>query len=144
VRQLLVQSGEYRLPSIASEPTMNHIDWDALPEAVRQFIRTMVAAPEGALIEHNGKPVARVLPVPASSNGPPPDVEWTEAKNQRRCDLIDREIDGTLTPDEQVELEDLQGQMLRYRHRVAPLPLAHARQLLEDLERKAAASGRSQ
>src|SRR5262245_59231074 len=108
---------------------MNHINWDALPEAVRQFIRTMVAAHEGALIEHNGKPVARVLPVPASSNGPPPDVEWTEAKNQRRCDLIDREIDGTLTLDERVELEDLQRQLRRYVDLVAPLPLDQLRKL---------------
>jgi len=69
-----------------------------------------------------------------------PSAEWTEAKNRRRCALIDREIDGTLTSDERAELEDLQDQMLRHRHRVAPLPLHHAQQLLEELERKAVAA----
>jgi DNA-directed RNA polymerase subunit F len=49
-------------------------------------------------------------------------------------------VDGTLTEAERTELEDLQEQMLRHRHRVAPLPLAHARQLLEELERKAGAA----
>lgn len=45
-----------------------------------------------------------------------------EAKNNRRCDLIDKEIAGTLSSDEQVELEQLQTEMLAYRHKVAPLP----------------------
>ncbi len=67
-------------------------------------------------------------------------ADWTDAKNDRRCELIDKEIDATLTPDEAKELESLQDQMLRYRHRVAPLPLGYARQLLEVLERKAAQS----
>ena len=122
---------------------MTHINWDALPEPVRQFIRGATATPEGTVIERNGRPVAQVTPVSTPAPGAPPEDEWTVAKDQRRCDLIDREIDGTLTPDERVELEDLQEQMLRYRHRVAPLPLAHARQLLEELERKAAASGQA-
>jgi hypothetical protein len=119
---------------------MNHVNWDALAEPLRQFIRGLVVAPEGSMIEQNGEPMVRVMPVSKPSNGAPPEVEWTDAKNQRRCDLIDREIDESLTPDERIELEDLQEQMLRHRHRVAPLPLAHARQLLEELERKAATS----
>jgi hypothetical protein len=109
-----------------------------LPEPVRQFLRGLAAAPEGSVIEQNGEPLVRVMRVPRPSNGPPPDVEWTEARNQRRCDLIDREIDGTLTSAERVELEDLQEQMLRYRHRVAPLPLEPLRKLHQELLEKAA------
>jgi hypothetical protein len=63
--------------------------------------------------------------------------EWTEAKDERRCGLIDREIAGVLSAEEQVELVELQEQMLEYRRKVAPLPLRQAqllhRQLLSQL-----------
>jgi len=54
---------------------------------------------------------------------------WTEELDDRRCELIDREISGEITPQEQLELNELQEQMLAYRRSVAPLPL-HAAQLL--------------
>ena len=50
-------------------------------------------------------------------------LNWTERKNQRRCDLIDKQIDFSLTENEAAELVDLQQQMLQYRHSLAPLPL---------------------
>ncbi len=65
------------------------------------------------------------------------------AKNNRRCELIDKEIDGSLTAEEASELEELQQQMLRERHRVAPLPLTHAGRLLAELEGKALRSRNS-
>jgi hypothetical protein len=52
------------------------------------------------------------------------DEPWSEAKNQRRCDLIDRKYAVGLTPPEAIELTQLQEQMLRHRQRVAPLPSA--------------------
>jgi hypothetical protein len=58
---------------------------------------------------------------------------WTEAKNQRRCDLIDRKYMGRLTPSETLELDQLQAEMLRYRQRAAPLPLEDARRLHHEL-----------
>ena len=58
---------------------------------------------------------------------------WTEAANQRRCDLIDRKYAGGLTPAETSELALLQAQMLRHRQRVAPLPLEDARCLYKEL-----------
>jgi hypothetical protein len=39
------------------------------------------------------------------------------------CDLIDKEIEGTITPEEAEELRGLQDAMLRYRRLVAPVPL---------------------
>jgi hypothetical protein len=58
----------------------------------------------------------------------------SEAKNERRCDLIDRKFDGPpLTPAESLELAQLQEQMLRYRQRVAPLPIEDARRLHQEL-----------
>ena len=56
----------------------------------------------------------------------------------RRCFLIDKDVRGTITPVEAIELEDLQAQLRRYRRHVTPLPLAETRRLLDELERKAA------
>lgn len=61
-------------------------------------------------------------------------MAWSDAKNNRRCDLIDREFDGPpLTPGEIVELAELQDEMLRHRQRVAPIPIEDARRLHQEL-----------
>lgn len=117
---------------------MNHINLDTLPEPVRQFIRGLAAGPDGSVIEENGRPVAHVLPARKRPTGAGADEEWSPAKNRRRSDLIDRKIDGTITPDEWVELEDLQDQLRRYVDRVAPLPLEPLRKLHQELLAKAA------
>jgi hypothetical protein len=65
---------------------------------------------------------------------------WTEEKNGRRIDLIHKQFNGGLTAAEAGELELLQAEMLRYRNRVAPLPLEDARKLLGELLLKAAAA----
>jgi hypothetical protein len=79
-----------------------------------------------------------VAPSPCQTGAPPDgDEPWTGAKNQRRCDLIDRKSAGSLTRAEAVELAQLQEQMLRHRQRVAPLPLDDARQLYQELLTKA-------
>lgn len=49
--------------------------------------------------------------------------EWTEERNDRRCNLIEAEMDGTLTPAEKDELDDLQEQILAHRRKVAPLQM---------------------
>jgi hypothetical protein len=66
--------------------------------------------------------------------------DWTAEKNARRCELIDRELDGIITPSETAELESLQNQMRSYVNRVAPLPLDEVRKLHEELLRKAASA----
>lgn len=55
--------------------------------------------------------------------------EWSDKKNARRFALIDKEIDGTLTPTESAELNSLQAQIDDFLRRVAPLPIAETRQL---------------
>jgi hypothetical protein len=82
---------------------VSHIDLATQGEAVQQFFRSLAADPEGALVELNGQALARLVPIRAG-NGPGDDATWTEAKNSRRSFLIDREIDGTLTPEEAREL----------------------------------------
>jgi hypothetical protein len=63
---------------------------------------------------------------------------WTESKNARRFFLIDKQIAGTLTADEAVELTRLSIEIDDYLRRVAPLPLAATRQLHEQLRRRLA------
>ena len=121
-----------------------------LDDAILARLRERATRP-GRTVETEAKTILS-LAVPANStsqlavNGQTlqesaePISEWSDAKNHRRCELIDREIDDNLTADERIELEDLQEQMLRYRHRVAPLPLAQAQRILDELERKAAAA----
>ena len=55
--------------------------------------------------------------------------EWSDVKNARRFELIDKEIAGTLNSAESSELNSLQSQMDNYLRRVAPLPIAGTRQL---------------
>ena len=73
-------------------------------------------------------------------------TEWTESKNARRCLLVDREINGTLTAAERKELKALQSELSRYRQSVAPLPIQELRgiydQLLQQVENGQSKKGR--
>lgn len=113
---------------------MNHIVLDQQDEAVKRFFLSLPADSQGSVVELNGLALACLVPVAAASRN---DGAWTEAKNERRCDLIDKEIDGTLTPAEAVELQSLQQAMLKNRDKVAPLPIAAVRKLHEELLAKA-------
>src|SRR5665213_857347 len=121
------------------EPAVNHIRLDAEDDRVKQFFRSLPLDSQGSVLELEGRAVACILPaVPDQiENG---GEEWTEAKNARRCDLIDREIAGTLRPEEAAELHQLQQEMLRHRRRVAPLPLEDARKLYQQLLAQASRS----
>jgi len=55
--------------------------------------------------------------------------EWSDALNDRRIDLIDKDIEQTITAAERVELADLQRKAIVFRDQVAPLPMDGARQL---------------
>jgi hypothetical protein len=119
------------------ETAVHHILRDSQDEAVKRFFLWLPDDSQGSVVEVNGRPIACVLPPPKSLNGT---TEWSDAKNNRRCDLIDREIDGPpLTPAEVAELAGLQEQMLRYRQRVAPLPIEDTRRLHQELLARVAA-----
>jgi hypothetical protein len=116
------------------ELTMSHIKLESQGEAIKQFFLSLPADPEGTVVELNGRAVARLLPIPASHNGDSDeDTPWTKKKNDRRCDLIDKEIDDKLTPEEAGELGILDRQMHRHLRKVAPLPLEDARRLQQEL-----------
>jgi hypothetical protein len=110
---------------------MHRVRLDGQNDAVKSFFLTLPADPSGLVLELNGQAVACVLPM-SERNGDS-EEEWTDVKNARRSDLIDKEIAGTLSVAEAVELRGLQQAMLRHRRQVAPLPLAASRQLYEQL-----------
>lgn len=121
-------------PETRLETAMTHVSIDRQPEAVKQFFESLTLTAGGSVVEMNGKPVARMLPAIAG-NG-----EWNEGKNTRRGELIDRDIAGTITPDETLELELLQEELQQHIEKVAPLPIEHVRQLHKQLLAKAEAA----
>jgi hypothetical protein len=61
---------------------------------------------------------------------------WTEAKNARRCELIDKDIQKSLTAAEKHEMDSLTEQLRAHRRRVAPIPIKAAQRLHEQLLEK--------
>jgi hypothetical protein len=117
---------------------VQHTDLSAQGDAVKKFFLSLPIDPEGSVVELNGQAVARVTFLKGQRDGSrEARGPWTEAKNARRCALIDREIDGTLTREEAEELHVLQQQMLRERRRLAPVPLDDLRRLHQELLMKA-------
>lgn len=117
---------------------MNHVSLDLQAENVRDFLLNLASDRAGTTLESNGHPVACVVPIPLRKTDS--SEAWTKEKNDRRCLLIDRKYQGGLTAEEIVELEGLQDEMLRFRRKVAPLPIEYARQLHQELLEKAAKS----
>ena len=100
---------------------MKHVNLDVQEESVKRFVLGLTADGGGSLLEFNGKPVACVVPAPKPARRKPASVTWTDQKNARRSELIDKEIDDVLTPEEAVELRLLQDEMLRDQNKVCAL-----------------------
>ncbi len=84
---------------------MTHVNLDTQPDVVRQFVLALSVSPDGTVLESGGRPVACVVAPPkAAIEASVQEGEWTEEKNQRRCDLIDRKYDHGLGPTEETEL----------------------------------------
>jgi hypothetical protein len=108
---------------------MTRLNLDTADEGVRWFILSAVLTEEGSVLELGGRTIA--LLVPASSSGP--EEPRTEAKNRRRCELIDRKYAVGLAEAEALELARLQEQILRHQEQVAPWPVEEARRLYREL-----------
>jgi hypothetical protein len=120
---------------------VSQIELETEGEAVKKFFLSLSSDREGAVVKLNGQAVARVVPIIVTEDDKESRAHgWTKAKNTRRCFLIDREIDRTLTPEEARELAALQLQMLEHRERIAPLPLEATRRLYDELLAKAEAT----
>lgn len=86
---------------------MKLISLNGQEDSIRRFILALAVEPEGSIFEFDGKAVARIVPISPKTNGKPPArEEWTDAKNARRSELVDRKIDGSITPEEAEELAD--------------------------------------
>ena len=83
---------------------MKHINLDAQEDSVKRFVLALTVDRGGSVLELNGQAVACVIPAPRPVRGASTSVAWTEHKITRRCELIDREIDGVLTQEEVVEV----------------------------------------
>ena len=59
--------------------------------------------------------------------------DWSDELNERRTELIDNDIQGTITAGERAELAELQRKAVAYRDRVAPLPIEGPSILILDL-----------
>jgi hypothetical protein len=122
----------------ALEFRMNHVSLDNQDENVKRFVLSVSADPAGSVLELAGRAVACVLPPMKEMNGSAGEEDWSDAKNARRADLIKKKHAGSLAPAELLELAGLQEAMLRYRQKVAPLPLNDARKLHQELLARAA------
>lgn len=78
--------------------------------------------------------LTEAMDVGQAGNGDGPnDGDWSDELNERRFDLIDKDIQGNITTEERFELAELQRKAVAYRDRVAPLPIEGARRLHQQL-----------
>lgn len=101
-----------------------------------------------ALDDHDGEPIVvidpdrqqrfvlvadtddRIRDLLVDSNG---DGEWTAEKEARRRELIDRDIAGTISAEDRLELAALDRQGNQHYDKVAPRPIEGARRLHQEL-----------
>ena len=139
-----LSSNRTRSVEFIAEPVAASEDIEAAGESFRKLRENFSEALKGVLVAFTratSETSTLVSWFQALSHGTtspePSGREWTEEKNQRRCDLVDKEIDGTISAVEKVELDQLQAEMLAYRRKVAPLPLEGLRELHQELLRQA-------
>jgi len=99
-----------------------------------------VEAPLSAKAAEAGQEIAQVIQAAVVqyvedvdngvSNG---DGDWTDDKDARRCELIDKDIAGTITAVEHEELTRPERQANDHFDRVAPPPIDGARRLHQQL-----------
>jgi len=94
----------------------------------------LVQAPQ-LLQEHSFTlPLTKAIEVDQAGRGDSPnDGGWSDELNERRIELIDKDIQGNITTEERLELAELQRKAVAYRDRVAPLPIEGARRLHQQL-----------
>ncbi len=71
------------------------------------------------------------LIVPFDPTGEP--IQWRPEFNARRYELIDKDLAGTISPEDAVELFQLEQSINAYASRVAPLPMGEVRRLYDEL-----------
>jgi hypothetical protein len=137
-------SNRTRGVAFIAEPAETSEDIEAVGESFRKLRENLSEALQGVLVAFTratSETSTLVSWLQAVHHGTTSressELEWTEEKNQRRCHLVDKEIDGTISVVEKAELDRLQAEMLAYRRKVAPLPLEDLRELHQELLRQA-------
>ena len=113
--------------------TMPELTLESLDVSVREFFHSLSNSHGDTVLIADGKPHFHIHHVEIDLN-----QSWSIAKNARRFELIDREIDGSITTEEHKELESLQMDLRRYRRRVCSLPIGENQKLLQDLAERSA------
>ena len=107
------------------------IETEQMEEPVKRFLSGLEISTEPAVAEFDGRKVyimVRLSGIPRETEGP-----WSTEKDRRRCDLIDKQIDGVTTIGETVELSELQAAFDRWIDGVSPLPIEPALRLHDRL-----------
>ncbi len=110
------------------------ISADLIDEPVKRFLTALSISPEPSVVEVNGRQL--FILVRSATNEPNARGPWSVEKNQRRHALIDRQVDGTISMEEALELAELNAAMDHWIDTVAPLPLDHARKIHDALVAK--------
>jgi hypothetical protein len=137
-------SNRTRFVGLIAEPVETSEDIEAVGESFRKLRENLSEALKDVLVaftratSETSTLVSWLQEVHhGTTSRAPSELEWTEEKNQRRCHLVDKEIEGTISVVEKAELDHLQAEMLAYRRKVAPLPLEDLRELHQELLRQA-------
>jgi hypothetical protein len=107
------------------------IEPETLEEPTLRFLEGLGPAAGTTFVSLRGRKV--YLVVKPEFESVPLDQPFTDEARERRYVLIDKRIDGTISPDEAVELAELDVWLDRHLQRVAPLPIEYARQLEREL-----------
>jgi hypothetical protein len=107
------------------------IPGDAIAAPVKEFLTSLAISNKPSVFEVSGRRV--YIMVRPAGNGAQADEPWGVEKNRRRFELVDREIAGTITIEEAVELDELNTALDRWVQQVAPLPMDHVRKLHDEL-----------
>jgi hypothetical protein len=111
---------------------MNSFPLESVSEDTRNSILPMTQNPGGSEVTLDGSVVGYFFP--QSLTGQLPDEPWSDEKNHRRVDLIEKKYSfQSLTLEEHIELTRLQAELRRHVDQVAPVPLEQVRALHRQL-----------
>jgi hypothetical protein len=108
---------------------------DLVAAAVRAYLRPQHDPPPGITNERQVE-LNNTAEDHSDSGDGSNDGDWSDELNERRIELIDKDIQTNITTEERAELTELQRKAVAYRDRVAPLPIEGARRLHQQLLEK--------
>ena len=100
------------------------IPFEGVEEPVQRFLKGLGSSNGTSLVDVDDRRVYLVVRPSRDRTATGP---WTEEKSRKRFELIDRELDGTISPGDSVELVELDEELDEFVNRIAPLPMEHAR-----------------